>query len=188
MNKAIPPAELSELIGLFYPDSAELGKFSGCENELVPRPYRDLLAHEAHMTVTVEERHGCPVSVEVLRERQTESAYIREILLRRVSDSRVVQYGIVRLKLDAIEPEPRAEILAKQTPLGRVLIQHNVMRHVQLLAVWKVQCGPSLADCFGVAGGHETFGRTALIFCNDEPAIELLEIVAPEDSFEPHAK
>ena len=183
MNKALPPAELGDLIGLFYPDSTELGKFAQSENDSLPDAYRKLLAHEAHMTVTVEQRHECPVSVEVLRDQQTESHYLREILLRRGSDNRVVQYGIVRLKLEAIEPEPRDEILSKRTPLGRVLIQHNVMRHVQLLAVWKLQCGPRLAQFFGVAEGHETFGRTALIFCNDEPAIELLEIVAPEDTF-----
>jgi len=184
VTKAIPPAtELSELIRLFFPDARTLGTFSRCEDNFIPREYRKLLAHAAHMTVTVEQRHACPVTVEVLQDRLSTEHYVREILLRRTSDNRVVQYGIVRLKLEAIDPAARDEILAKQTPLGRVLIQHNVMRHVQLLAVWKFLCGPRLATWFDVADGHQTYGRTALIFCNDEPAIELLEIVAPEDTF-----
>lgn len=178
-----PDVQLGDLIRLFYADSAELAQFKQCDKSSVPSPYRKLLAHDAHMTVTVEERHGCTVSVEVLESHESETHYLRKILLRRTSDNRVVQFGIVRLKLDAIDAEARAEILAKQTPLGRVLIQHNVMRHVELLDVWSVCCGAALAKDFAVAGGHETFGRTALIYCNDEPAIELLEIVAPEDTF-----
>ena len=178
-----PEVLLADLIHLFYTAADELGQFKNCDKSEVPAPYRSLLAHNAHMTVTVERRHGCSVSVEVLEDHTTATHYLRKILLRRTSDHRVVQYGIVRLKLDAIDDQPRAEILAKQTPLGRVLIQHNVMRQVELLDVWRVQCGTALAEYFKVAAGHETYGRTALIYCNTEPAIELLEIVAPEDTF-----
>ena len=35
----------------------------------VPEPYRGLLVHEHHMTVTVEAYHGSPVNVRVLRRR-----------------------------------------------------------------------------------------------------------------------
>lgn len=186
MTKANPAAaELGDLVQLFYSDPNELGQFKKCDKSSVPTPYRALLAHDAHMTVTVEHRHRCPVSVEVLESHESQTHYVRKILLRRSSDDRVVQYGIVRLKLEAIDAKPRAEILAKQIPLGRVLIQHNVMRHVELLDVWHVRCGAALAKYFDVAVRHETYGRTALIYCNDEPAIELLEIVAPEDTFAP---
>jgi chorismate-pyruvate lyase len=174
---------LGKLIRLFYADPAELGQFKNCDEASVPAPYRALLAHDAHMTVTVERRHGCPVSVEVLESHENQTHYVRKILLRRTSDNRVVQFGIVRLKLAAIDAEPRAEILAKQIPLGRALIQHNVMRHVELLDVWSIECGRALAEHFVVEKGHATFGRTALIYCNAESAIELLEIVAPEDTF-----
>lgn len=179
-----PAAELGELIRLFYADAGELGMFGQCAGDDIPDDYRALLAHDAHMTVTVEERHRCAVNVEVLRSQESASHYVREILLRRSSDNRVVQYGIVRLKLNAIEAGARAEILAKQIPLGRVLINHNVLRQVQLLAVWKVICGPALAELLDASAGDVTYGRTALIHCNEEPAIELLEIVTPEAKFQ----
>jgi chorismate-pyruvate lyase len=118
-----------------------------------------------------------------LQVHRTDTHYSRKILLKRQSDQRVVQFGIVRLALETLEKPARDEILSQRTPLGRVLIEHGVMRAVQLLGLWEVVCGRELADCFGIEPGHVTYGRTALIYCNSEPAIELLEIVAPEELF-----
>lgn len=178
-----PTDELDELIGLFFEEPSELGKFEEQSSQDCPEVYRDMLAHTAHMTVTVERRHECAVTVEVLENRLTDTHYLRKILLRRSSDNRVVQFGIVRLQLSALRTEVRDEIMAQKIPLGRVLIQHNVLRHVQLNAVWEVVCGSELAKCFELDGNPTTFGRTALIYCDGEPAVELLEIVAPEESF-----
>lgn len=182
-NPQTPASELEELLGLFYRDATVLGDASHCAAEECPQDYREMLAHESHMTVTVERRHGCPVDVEVLQSELTPSHYLRKILLRRTSDQRPVQFGIVRLALSALQPKVRDEIMAQKLPLGRVLIQHNVLRQVQLNAVWKFHCGRELAAIFDVEPGHETYGRTALIYCDGEPAVELLEIVAPEDTF-----
>jgi chorismate-pyruvate lyase len=172
--------ELDSLIRLFYDDAAQLGDFSLCAADEMPPAYHQLLAHSAHMTVTVEKRHGCSVDVEVLECVEQNSHYLRKILLHRTSDQKVVQFGIVRLALGSLDEAPRQEILAKQTPLGRVLIKHNVMRHVELLGLWQVRCGRELAAFFDASLGQITYGRTALIHCNGEPAVELLEIVAPE--------
>ncbi len=46
-----------------------------------------------------------------------------------------------------------------------------------LATLWKIQTGEDLSTLFQVPVGSETYGRTALIFCNGEPAVELLEIV-----------
>jgi chorismate-pyruvate lyase len=182
--ESTPPAvELDELISLFYPDRAQLGDFAERAVEQCAETYRRLLAHQAHMTVTVERRHRCEVDVEVLASHKTESHYLRKIILRRKVDGRVVQFGIVRLALAALQPDVRDEIMAQKIPLGRVLINHNVMRHVQLNSLWQVACGPELCELFGVERAHVTYARTALIYCDGEPAVELLEIVAPDDTF-----
>jgi chorismate-pyruvate lyase len=181
----LPPstADLETLVGLFYGQVDDLATFTHRHFSELPTVYRRLLAHTGHMTVTVEDRHSSPVNVQVLQIHQTLTHYSRKILLRRQSDLRVVQFGIVRLALDALESAAREEILSQQAPLGRVLIEHGVMRAVQLLGLWQVACGSELAEHFQTAPGHTTYGRTALIYCNGEPAIELLEIVAPEDLF-----
>lgn len=184
MKEVISPAiqadALNELLALFYPQTAPLGSFEFCPSELCPAEYRELLDHENHMTVTVEQRHANAVDVQVLACQQTDLHYMRKILLRRQNDQQVVLFGIVRMALAVLQPEVRDKILAQGTPLGRVLIMHNVLRQVQLNALWRVVCGPDLAQWFAVPTGSITYGRTALIYCDQRPAIELLEVVAPE--------
>jgi chorismate-pyruvate lyase len=131
------------------------------------------------MTVTVERFHRSPVDVKVLDVGQTKTHYSRKILLTRQSDGRVVQFGLVRLCLHFLEPQVQREITDRQTPLGRVLIKHNVLRQVQLISLFKVTPGPDLQQMFGLADAEPTYGRTALIYCNGVPAVELLEIVTP---------
>ncbi len=176
-----PSAQLVPLVALFYPQPTKLGLFSHCTSEECPSAYRAMLDHEKHMTVTVERRHNDSVDVEVLACAQNETHYMRKILLRRQTDRRVVLFGIVRLALNALQPEVRDEILSQGIPLGRVLITHDVLRQVQLNALWRVACGADLAEWFGIPAGSITYGRTAMIYCDEKPAVELLEIVAPEE-------
>ncbi len=171
---------LDWLVHSFYRDRDELGEFTSVSVSGTPQVYQQLLAHSQHMTVTVEKHHSSLVDVELLQSRLENPFYLREILLRRQTDHRVVQYGIVRLFLPALEEEVSAEILAGKVPLGRVLIEHNVLREVRLGEIWRITCSPSLARYLESEPGATTYGRTALIYFNDRPALELLEIVAPE--------
>ena len=171
--------DLASLIRLFYESAPELGSFDRVTAGEMPTPFAMLLAHDEHMTVTVERFHGGPVDVRVLDRLVTPSHYARKILLARQSDGRVVQYGIMRINFAYLQPDVRRRIEAEDTPLGRVLIENNVLRRVRLASVWRVTAGPELARLFDMPAGDITYGRTALIECNDEPAIELLEIVTP---------
>jgi hypothetical protein len=170
---------LEALVDLFFESAETLGEFEEVASGSLPSPYGELLDHHEHMTVTVERFHGCPVNVQVLDLRTTKTHYSRKIALTRQSDGRVVQFGIVRLCLDFLEPPVRAEIESQSAPLGRVLIKHNVLREVQLISLWKVAAGEELASLFSCDADAVTYGRTALIYCNGVPAVELLEIVAP---------
>lgn len=171
--------DLQTLVSLFYDEPDSLAVFEEVTSSDIPSAYGQLLDHHDHMTVTVESFHGCGVDVDVLARRVAGTHYSRKILLRRQSDGRVVQFGIVRLNLACLQPEVRREIEAEKTPLGRVLIEHDVLREVQLVALWKLSGGAELARLLGVSAPVETYGRTALIYCNGEPAVELLEVVAP---------
>jgi chorismate-pyruvate lyase len=171
---------LPELVGLFYERPEELGIFEEVSAAEIPQPYRRLLAHNKHMTETVEQFHGSKVDVQVLATRRDNGFYSRKILLKRQSDGQVVQFGIPRLNMAYLDEEVRREIESETKPLGRVLIDHDVLREVQFAALWKVRPGPDLCRMFGLTVPQTVYGRTALIYCNGEPAIELLEIVTPQ--------
>ena len=170
--------ELESLLKLFFDDNTPVGAFTETTAEQVPQPSRSLLAHDHHMTVTLEKHHDCPVDVKVLATRTDGGRYSRKILLTRQSDDKVVQYGIVRLDMTVLSSDVRKEIEAKETPLGRILIAHDVLREVKLLGLFEIQCGQELATSLGFETGQVCYGRTALIYCDGTPAIELLEIVS----------
>ncbi len=171
---------ISELLQQFYPEEAGYSQLGEFEPVLAaPPPYDALLDHHKHMTVTVESHYGEKVDVHVHRCEQQGDWYSREITLSTTDTKRIVQYGIVRLDTRKLDPEVWQQIKSQAIPLGRVLIEHNVLREVQLVGLWRIQAGPSLAAMLRVKVGTTVWGRTALIYCDGEPAIKLLEILTP---------
>jgi hypothetical protein len=158
-----PLIELKELCSLFpEPDGEPL--YLNAEHvarESTPEPYRRMLVHEHHMTVTMESYHQTSVDVEVVDSRYEADLYCRKILLNKQGTTNPVQFGIVRFNFNFVTDSVREQIESELIPLGRVLIQHNVLRHIDLDV------------------GQETYGRMATIFCNGAPAVDLLEISAP---------
>jgi len=174
-----PTDELKKLLALFPDRDSLFERAEHVPSALTPEPYKRLLVHEHHMTVTMEEFYHTSVVVKVLDRRQDGDIYSRKILLERSDDGRVVQFGIVRFHLGVVLPEVRDEILSERTPLGRILINYNVLRHIDLGAILQIAAGPGLAKLFGCQPGETTYGRMATIFCNRLPAVDLLEVAAP---------
>lgn len=174
-----PLAELHSLVELFPEPEPLVARAEHVAAPLMPEPYRKMLAHDHHMTVTMEEYHGGPVDVHVLAHRDVGELYCRKILLTKQGTDQVVQFGIIRFDFKFVTPAVREEILARQTPLGRVLIRHNVLRHIDLNALLRVEAGPGLAKHLQMPVGGTTYGRLATIFCNGRPAVDLLEITSP---------
>ena len=172
-----PGPDLKTLFDLF-PPSSYLREFDVVAADWIPEPYRTLLVHEHHMTVTVEAHHGGLVDVKVLEKKRDGDSYARKILLAKQSDGRIVQFGLVRIWLHYCSPEVREAILAEKTPLGRILIEHDVLRRIEPTEFLRVTPGPDMVRWFGSSAS--TYGRLALIHCDGQPAVELLEIVAPE--------
>jgi chorismate-pyruvate lyase len=145
----------------------------------MPEPYRRLLAHTHHMTVTVEAHYGQPVDVRVLESGRDGDQYHRRIVLTLHGTNRIVQYGLVRINLGLLDRPVREEIVEQRTPLGRILIEHNVLRRVEPTAFLRVEPGKTLCAHMALARRYTLYGRTGVIFCNDQPAIAVLELLAP---------
>ena len=173
---------IGELERLTAPFKTEAELFHSVEHvppALVPEPYRELLVHSHHMTVTMEAFHGCRVEVQVLDSKSDGDVYSRMITLTKLGSESVVQFGIVRFDFRFVTDAVRDEILDMKTPLGRVLINHNVLRHIDLGAVLRIEAGPALAEIAQIRLAETTYGRLATIFCNQRPAVDLLEISVP---------
>ncbi len=151
------------------------------EDAVVPQPYRRLLAHDDHMTVTLERYYGGPVRLEVLEWKLEEPYYCRRILLHRDSQAgaKVVQFGIVRFDLRPVSEQVRRQILERRTPLGRVLIENETLRRIDFHSVLEIEPDTELTGLLDVAAGEKLWGRLATINCDGQPAVALLEVLAP---------
>jgi hypothetical protein len=144
----------------------------------IPFPQDQLLVHHDHMTVVLQRHHDSLVDVHVLEEHLEGDFYTRKIKLTPRGSDKVVEWGIVRLDFRYMNPAVRDEILAKKLPLGAILIKHDVLRRIKPRFFLRFPVdGPVLKLFRDHDGSEPAYGRIGTIYCNEEPAIELLEIV-----------
>ncbi len=148
----------------------------------VPQPFRRLLVHHQHMTVTLEDEYQSTLELQILARKHNGTKYARLLRLTAGSDGPVVLVGIMRFHLEYCSSQVAAEIVRGTAPLGRILIDHDVMRSIECHAYLRFKLDDELRSLFALpadASASETYGRIARIICDGEPAVELLEIVAP---------
>lgn len=175
MNEA---PQMEELFALF-PHAGDLPAYELVPADELPQPYRNLLVHEEHMTVTVEAFHGGVVDVRVLESRQDGPQYARKILLVHRASGKIVLFGIVVIDFALTSPDVRTAILSQGTPLGRILIENDVLRRIEPTAYVRIRPGPAQLAWFGLPRPQPFYGRLAIIHCDGKPAVELLEVVCP---------
>ena len=171
----------ARLATLFYESLDELGRFTPATVDALPADYRALLAHHDHMTVALEAFHDSLVNVRALAEWRDEASYARASLLSRQTDGQIVQFGIMRIWLADLPPVAQDDITSKRSPLGRVLIRHNLLREVEVITLWKVVPGPVLKEQLQLANDRPIYGRTAQILVDERPTVQLLEIAKLEN-------
>ena len=162
-----------------FPDQDDMPEVRAVSSELIPAPYRSLLVHTSHMTVTVEKYFQESVDIDVLSVVETDDAYARKILLKLQSSGKVVQFGIVHIDLKVLAEPVREQILSKRTPLGRVLIENDVLRDVRPTGFFQVTPSPKMCEWFGLSEPTPTYGRLGVIYTDNNPAIQVAEILAP---------
>ncbi len=171
-------AWLEEVLGQFPDDRISLDKLDVLRGDSVPGIYNELLVHTHHMTVTLEKHCGCPVFLEVVKVRHEGHDYARKLVLRAGEDVPVVLAGIMRFRLEFVREEIRQTIVEASTPLGRVLIENEVLRRIETVAFLRFPLQNTFGELLGSdAEADFTYGRIAIIFCDGAPAVELLELI-----------
>ena len=144
----------------------------------VPIPFAELLVHGEHMTSRLRDHHGQPVALRVLDEIHEEPFYRRKIVLTLGGTEQVVEFGVVRIDFRFTPPEARAAILQQQVPLGDILMSCSALRRIEPRWYVKMsgQC-PIFAGFCAADKFSEVYGRVGTIYCDDQPAVELFEVI-----------
>jgi hypothetical protein len=149
---------LDDLLSLFA-TNYDLTWHELVPESLVPEPYHRLLCHPHHMTVALEAFLQTTVAVTVWNRRQTGSEYARKIVLTPVGESRVVLFGIVTIDLTLVPPEVARNIVAEQTPLGRIVIfqvvERPTIRYVMYVGNEKIRDKTLAKIYFSVTGNRD---------------------------------
>ena len=184
---------LDELFGLF---AEAAPKHRAMAPEDIPKIPRSLLHHQRHMTVTLEQHYDTRVELAVLDQIYQEPFYARKILLTHATpdedETSVVQYGIMRFDLRRVSAKVRSLILAEELPLGRILIENDVLRRITTHGLLAIEPSPSMRSAVGLSvqppqsfsfrpPSTVLYGRLATILCNESPAVDLLEVVTGRD-------
>ncbi len=144
----------------------------------IASPSDTLLVHHSHMTIELQRHYHKRLEVVVREEHFDGDIYTRKIQLKLAGTDHIVECGIARLNFRFLTPEVRAEILAKEKPLGAILIYHRVHRRVKPRYFVRFPAGSRVMRLLSDEPTSEpVFGRLGTIYCDNEPAIELLEIV-----------
>lgn len=162
--------------GFFGRDVASVGSHSVQPHEL-PAPYQELLVHHEHMTATLTAYYGASIELRVLQEQLDQEVYTRAILLVEQGSNAVVEFGIAKMNLALIPSNVRAEIREGRTPLGDILVTHDVFRRVDPKWYFRFDGQSPLMGHFGSVGNATAFGRVGIIHLHNQPAIQLLEVV-----------
>jgi chorismate-pyruvate lyase len=157
--------------GAFEPDCVAV------QPENIPFPEDDLLVHHDHMTIVLQRHHGSAVQVHVLEEHLDGDLYTRKIALTPAGSNKIVEWGIVRLNFKYMPSAVREEILGKQMPLGAILVKHDVHRRIKPRYFLQLPEASSIVGLFDAKNSDPLYGRIGTIYCDDEPCIEVLEIV-----------
>ena len=147
----------------------------------VPETHKELLVHEVHMTATLEKYFGCKLALNIKKTRHEDDDYSRQLVLHAGKNGPALMASIIRIHLQFFGQEITKEIIEGKIPLGRILIENVIQRRVESIAYLRVKMGSKLRAMFEVDDQYNvTFGRLARIICENEPAVEMLEIIGPK--------
>lgn len=146
--------------------------------ENVPEPFRRLLNHHDHMTLALEEHFGHSVRVHPYLVRREGDLYGRKLDLS-IPSGQIVMTGAMLFNLRSVSAEVAARIVEQKTPLGRILIEHDVLRRITGVSLLRFPAEEPLLGRFGRPATGPAYGRVATILCDEKPAVDLLEIVTP---------
>lgn len=177
----LPAIDLLHPLSAFFPTAAppvlDEEELAGVA---LPEPYRRLLVHDRDMTSTLEGFFGERLVLRLLARRRAGEALFRRVALVGENTGRAVEYGAIKIHLNAFPREPRGEILEGRRPLGAILARHQVAYHSAPQAFLRLRAGGEIHDLFGLESPAVLYGRqNTLRAPNGQLLAEVIEILPP---------
>ncbi len=158
--------------------SLSAGSFHWIEGSEMPRPYRDLLVHKKDMTSTLADFHGSGIGLEVLKEANEGSGYVREVVLFAESTGKPVEYGAIRIQLDHFRPEARSAIVEGKEPLGSILNRMQYTYVSRPKGFFSIQAPLVCQKRFGCSEDSILYGRyNQLVNGEENELASIIEIL-----------
>lgn len=173
-------ADLLYPLSHFYTQAGlELPAISSLKDTEVPEPYRSLLVHDRDMTPTLERVFRQEIHLRVLQQWISGDILTRQVVLVLDEDGVPVEFGAIRIHLDAFFPPARKEILQGRRPLGAILHRHQVEHHSRPMAFFRVEADRLISGALqSQVKGNSLYGRLNVLRDVQERKIaEILEIL-----------
>ena len=120
----------------------------------LPEPCRRLLAHDNDMTPTLEDFHKQALELRVLTKTDDGATLQRTVVLVGCSDGRPVEFGAIRIHLDAFSADVRFSIRECTVPLGAILRDHGIDHCSDPTAFFTIESDEVIRDALDLAAGQ----------------------------------
>ena len=161
--------------------SLSAGSFHWIEGSEMPVPCRELVVHNKDMTSTLADFHSSGIGLEVLKETNEGSGYVREVVLFAEPKGKPVEYGAIQIQLDHFRPEVRNAIVEGKEPLGSILNRMQYTYASRPKGFFFIQAPLVCQKRFGCSEDSILHGRYNQLFKNEEnehsSIIEILPLV-----------
>jgi len=163
--------------------SLPLPSVAHLKDQEVPHPYQRLLVHSHDMTPTLEAFYRLPMRIALLSREREEGWYLREVILKPLSEARPVEYGVIQIYLEHLPEAARQRVLEEERPLGNIL-QTEAIPHLSWpQAFFRVEADPHMARVLGLRQPCALYGRrNILLDVSRRLLADVLEVLAPVDN------
>jgi hypothetical protein len=172
------PSEFLSLLQRFRPDG--VGELCVIDVADLPTDAAKLLVHDGDMTSRLEALHSDRICLDVLNcVVGDDGGYYREVVLRKVSDSFAVEYGVIEIVLSGFESRLRAEITEGKVPLGGILNRENISYFSEPQCFFGVIPNAWMQVSFGVRPSVGLYGRCNILKSGDGNVLARIVEVLP---------
>ena len=172
------PAEFFSLMQRFRPDG--LGQINAIDASELPSRAGRLLVHDGDMTSRLEALHSDRIFLDVVNcVVEANGGYLREVVLRKASDSAAVEYGVIEIILSGFEVRLREAITEGRVPLGGILNRERMSYFSRPQCFFSVNPNSWMQASFGVGAGVELYGRCNILKRGDGLVLARIVEVLP---------